>query len=167
MRALATSEPGASGSGVPVGRYKLQVFAFSAALAGIAGGVYAFFAEYISPGSFPVLLSIQFLIMATVGGLGSIWGAAIGTAVVYLAVQVLGRLGTAPGMPLRAPAIFSYAVYGLVLVTVMLLLPRGLVPTVQGWLENVRRRRLARSFQTARPPSAPSGHLPPQGGEEL
>src|SRR5207237_7842043 len=115
LRALATSEPGASGSGVPVGRYKLQVFAFSAALAGVAGGVYAFFAEYISPGSFPVLLSIQFLIMATVGGLGSVWGAAVGTAVVYLAVQLLESLGTAPGMPLRAPAIFSYAVYGLVL----------------------------------------------------
>ena len=75
------------------------MFAFSAALAGTAGGVYAFFAEYISPGSFPVLLSIQFLIMTAVGGLGSVWGAAIGTTVVYLVAQLLQNLGTAPGMP--------------------------------------------------------------------
>jgi branched-chain amino acid transport system permease protein len=138
LRALATSEAGALGAGVPVGRYKLQVFAFSAALAGVAGGVYAFFVQYIAPGSFPLLLSIQFLIMAAVGGLGSVWGAAVGTVVVYLVVQVLQNLGTAPGMPLRAPVIFSYAVYGLVLVAVMLLLPRGLVPTLQGWVSSLR-----------------------------
>jgi branched-chain amino acid transport system permease protein len=157
LRALATSEAGASGSGVPVGRYKLEVFAFSAALAGIAGGVYAFFTEYISPGSFPVLLSIQFLIMTVVGGLGSVWGAAVGTTVVYLAVQVLASLGTAPGMPLRAPAIFSYAVYGLVLIAIMLLLPQGLVPTIQGWFRGARRPAL-------RAP-APSPQASPAKGE--
>jgi branched-chain amino acid transport system permease protein len=145
LRALATSEAGALGSGVPVGKYKLQVFALSAALAGIAGGVYAFFTEYISPGSFPVLLSIQFLIMATVGGLGSVWGAAVGTAVVYLVVQLFENLGTAPGMPVRAPAIFSYALYALVLIAIMLLLPRGLVPTVQGWFQS-RRQTVGREI---------------------
>jgi branched-chain amino acid transport system permease protein len=131
LRALATSEAGALAAGVAVGRAKLQVFALSAAYAGLAGGVYAFFLSYISPGSFPVLLSIQFLIMATVGGLGSISGSLVGAAAVTLLVQVLAAVGTLPGMPLHAPAVFSYAVYGLVLVLVLLLLPQGLVPAVQ------------------------------------
>jgi len=132
LRALATSESAALGAGVPVVRYKLQVFALSAAYAGLAGGVYAFFVSYIAPGSFPVLLSIQFLIMATVGGLGSIWGSLVGATLVFLVVQLLQTLGTLPGMPLRAPVIFSYAVYGMVLVVVMLRLPQGVMPALQG-----------------------------------
>jgi branched-chain amino acid transport system permease protein len=139
LRALASSEAGALASGVPVGRYKLQVFALSAAYAGLAGGVYAFYVTYIAPGSFPLVRSIEFLIMATVGGLGSIWGAAVGATLVSLVVQVLQGLGTLPGMPLRAPAIFSYAVYGLILVGVMLALPAGVVPSVRAML---RRRWL-------------------------
>jgi branched-chain amino acid transport system permease protein len=131
LRALATSEAGALAAGVPVARYKLQVFALSAAYAGLAGGVYAFFVSYIAPGSFPVLLSIQFLIMATVGGLGSVWGSAVGAVVVYLLVQVLQSVGTGPGLPPQLPAILSYAVYGLVLVLVMTFLPQGLVPALQ------------------------------------
>ena len=132
LRALATSESAALGAGVPVVRYKLQVFALSAAYAGLAGGVYAFFVSYIAPGSFPVLLSIQFLIMATVGGLTSIWGSLIGTALVFLVVQLLQTLGTLPGMPLRAPVIFSYAVYGSVLVFVILRMPQGVIAALQG-----------------------------------
>jgi branched-chain amino acid transport system permease protein len=116
---------------VPVGRYKLQVFALSAAYAGLAGGVYASYVSYIAPGSFPLVRSIEFLIMATVGGLGSIWGSAVGATVVFLVVQVLQNLGTLPGMPLRAPAIFSYAVYALILIGIMLGLPQGVVPAIQ------------------------------------
>jgi branched-chain amino acid transport system permease protein len=137
LRALATSESAALGSGVGVVQYKLKVFALSAAYAGLAGGVYAFFVNYIAPGSFPVLLSIQFLIMATVGGLGSIWGSLVGATLVFLVVQLLQGLGTLPGMPLRAPAIFSYAVYGLVLVLIMLRLPQGVVPAI----ESARRKQ--------------------------
>jgi branched-chain amino acid transport system permease protein len=131
LRALATSEAGALAAGVPVGRYKLQVFALSAAYAGLAGGVYAFYVSYIAPGSFPLVRSIEFLIMASVGGLGSVWGSAVGATVVFLVVQVLQNLGTLPGMPVRAPAIFSYAVYGLILVGVMLFVPQGVVPAVR------------------------------------
>jgi branched-chain amino acid transport system permease protein len=110
------------------------VFALSAAYAGLAGGVYAFFVTYIAPGSFPLVRSIEFLIMATVGGLGSVWGSAVGATLVFLVVQVLQNLGTLPGMPVRAPAVFSYAVYGGILIGVMLLLPQGVVPAVRSAL---------------------------------
>lgn len=128
LRALATGETAARSAGVPVGRYKLAVFALSAGYAGLAGGIYAFFLGYLSPGSFPVLLSFQFVVMAVVGGLGTLWGAVVGSAVITLLVQVLDHLGTLPGMPSYAPSVFSYAGYALILVVVLLFLPAGLVP---------------------------------------
>ena len=135
LRALATSEFAAMASGVPVGRYKLQVFSLAAAYAGLAGGLYAFFLSYIAPGSFPILLSIQFLVMAAVGGVAVVWGPVVGTVTVFLLAQVLQTIGSQPGMPLHAPAELNYAVYGLVLILVMLFLPEGVVPAVRSrWL---------------------------------
>lgn len=136
LRALATSEAAAMASGVPVGRYKLQVFALAAAYAGLAGGVFAFFLSYIAPGSFPILLSIQFLVMAAVGGVAVVWGPLVGSLTIYLLAQVLQSIGSQPSMPIHAPAELNYAVYGLVLIGVMLFLPDGLVPSI--------RRRLLR-----------------------
>lgn len=139
LRALATSETAASASGVPVARYKLAVFTLAAAFAGLAGGIYAFFIGYINPGSFPVLLSIQFLVMAVVGGLGTIWGALLGATAITLIVQFLNDLGSRPGMPASAPSILNYAVYAALLILVVLFLPRGIVPA----LRDVWQRRLA------------------------
>ncbi|MGW4638851.1 branched-chain amino acid ABC transporter permease [Sphaerisporangium sp. NPDC004334] len=130
LRALATSETAAASSGVPVGRYKLVVFALSAAFAGLAGGIYAFYAGYVAPSSFPVLLSIEYIVMAVVGGLGTVWGAVVGATAITLLVQALNVVGTAPGMPSYAPGVLSYAVYALVLIVVVLFLPQGLVPAL-------------------------------------
>ena len=127
LRALATSEVAAGASGVPVGRYRLAVFALSAAFAGLAGGIYAFFLGYLAPGSFPILLSVEYVVMAVVGGLGSIVGPVLGAAAITLLVQALNTIGTRPGMPSYAPSVLSYAVYGLLLVLAVLFLPNGLV----------------------------------------
>ncbi|MEO3755425.1 branched-chain amino acid ABC transporter permease [Streptomyces sp. B6B3] len=127
LRALATSETAASASGVPVARYKLAVFTLAAAFAGLAGAIYAFFIGYVAPHSFPVLLSVEFLVMVVVGGLGTLWGALLGAASITLLVQALNDLATMPGMPASAPSILSYAVYATLLIVVVLLLPRGLV----------------------------------------
>jgi branched-chain amino acid transport system permease protein len=131
LRALATSEVAAAASGVPVGRYRLAVFALSAGFAGLAGGIYAYYLGYLGPGSFPVLLSIEYVVMAVVGGLGTLAGGVVGAVAITLLVQVLNDLGTAPGMPSYAPSVLSYAVYGLLLVIVVLFLPRGIVPALR------------------------------------
>lgn len=130
LRALATSETAAAASGVPVGRYRLVIFALSAAFAGLAGGIYAFYLGYLGPGSFPILLSIEYVVMAVVGGLGTISGPVVGAAGIVLLVQFLNDIGTRPGMPSYAPSVLSYAVYALLLVLVVLFLPRGIVPAV-------------------------------------
>ncbi len=71
--------------------------------------------------------------MAVVGGLGTLWGAVAGAAVVTLLQQVLTQLGTRPGMPSYAPSVLSYAMYGGLLVLVLLFLPRGLLPGIASW----------------------------------
>ena len=134
LRALATSEVAAESAGIPVGRYKLTVFALSAGFAGLAGGVYAFYVGYVAPGSFPLLLSIEYVVMAVVGGLGTIWGALAGAAAITLLVQLLNNVGTMNGMPSYAPSVLSYSVYALLLILVVLFMPGGIVPAL------VRRR---------------------------
>lgn len=127
LRALATTEIGAAAAGVPVGRYRLYAFLLSAAYGGIAGAVYAFFTGFISPNSFSVLLSIEFIVMIMVGGSRSIWGAVVGAFVISILVQVLNTLGTLHGLPNSMPAIFSYAAYGLLLVVIIRYMPDGIV----------------------------------------
>lgn len=135
LRALATSEVAAESSGVPVAGYKLAVFSLSAGFAGLAGGVYAFYFGYVAPSSFPVLLSFEYVVMVVVGGAGTIYGALVGATAITLLLQLLNNIGTMEGMPAAAPTVLSYAVYGLLLVVVVLFMPRGLVPTAAAWWE--------------------------------
>jgi branched-chain amino acid transport system permease protein len=126
LRALATSEVAAESSGVPVGRYKLTVFALAGAFGGLAGGIYAFFIGYVAPGSFPLLLSFEYIVMAVVGGLGTMSGPLIGAALVTIVVQLLNQVATLPGMPSFAPSVLSYAAYSALLIVTVLFLPDGL-----------------------------------------
>jgi branched-chain amino acid transport system permease protein len=154
LRALATSEVAAASSGVPVPAYKQVVFSLSAGYAGLAGGIYAFYIGYVAPGSFPVLQSLEYVVMVAVGGAGTIGGALAGATAITLLVQVLNNVGTLDGMPAEAPTVLSYAVYGVLLVLVVLFLPRGLVPSAAGWWE----RRAARRHPPPGDPAAPSPH---------
>ncbi|WP_436530741.1 branched-chain amino acid ABC transporter permease [Actinoplanes sp. HUAS TT8] len=151
LRALATAPVAAEAGGVPVGAYRLLVFAVSAAFAGLAGGVYAFYVGYLAPGSFPVLLSIEYVVMAVVGGLGSIAGAILGATLITLVVQALTSLATQPGMPSYAPGVLSYAVYAVLLIVVVLFVPRGIVPALS------RRFRREASAPISRGPAARVG----------
>jgi branched-chain amino acid transport system permease protein len=128
LRALSSSEVAAASSGIPVGRYKLAMFTLSAGIAGLAGGIYTFYLGYLAPGSFPVMLSIQYVVMAAVGGMGTVSGGVVGSALVLLTVDALSRVATLSGMPSVAPIIASYAVYAVLLVSAVLFLPEGLVP---------------------------------------
>lgn len=137
IRALAGSESAASSSGVPVLRSKLSVFAISGAFAGLAGGIGAFFIPYVSQDSFPPMQSFGYVIMAVIGGLGTLWGGVIGAVLVSVLLQALNTLGSLPGLPPTASPILQYAGYGIVLICVLLFIPRGILPTVS---DAVKRR---------------------------
>lgn len=155
LRALATSEVAAMSAGIDVAAYKRNVFALSAGYAGLAGGLYALFIGFISPASFTVNLSIQFLVFAVVGGLSTVIGPVVGTVVVTLLLQALNAVGTLPGMPPEAPTILNYAAYAVLLIATMLALPQGIYPAVRTAVLRVVRR--TPRTPTTTPARIPSG----------
>ncbi len=88
LRAIHDSEVAAQAVGIDTGWWKWQVLIFSALLAGLAGGLYAFYVCFVSPSPFGLVASIEFVLMAVLGG-GSIWGALWGAAAVTVLVEVL------------------------------------------------------------------------------
>lgn len=114
--AIRESEIAAQASGVPVAAYKTIAFAVSAFYTGVAGGLFAFVVGQLSPDAFDVFLSVDFVVMIIVGGLGSIPGAVLGAAVVTLLRDWLS------GFQAYRPLIF-----GLVLMACMLFMPGGIM----------------------------------------
>lgn len=82
--AIRDSEVAAQSMGVNLAVYKTMAFAFSAALMGVAGALFAHKIGFLAPDIWSVLLSIQFLLMVVVGGLGSLHGAVFGAVFVAL-----------------------------------------------------------------------------------
>jgi branched-chain amino acid transport system permease protein len=82
--AIRDSEIAAQSMGVNLARYKTLAFAYSAGLMGVAGALFAHKVGFLAPDIFSVLLSIQFLLMVVVGGLGSLHGALFGATFVAL-----------------------------------------------------------------------------------
>jgi branched-chain amino acid transport system permease protein len=105
--------------GVELARYKTLTFAVSALYTGVAGALGALAAGFISPDSFTILVSIQFLVGVMVGGIGSILGMLVGAAFIELVPNVAEKISDA------APS----AIYGVVLIGSMMvraiLLRRG------------------------------------------
>ena len=90
----------------------------------------AFFTPYVSPDSFPAVESFTYVIMAVVGGLGTVWGGVVGAVIVSVLLQVLNTVSSQPGLPPTAAPIMQYATYGALLVLALLFMPRGVVPSV-------------------------------------
>jgi len=89
--AIRDSEIAAQSMGVNLAIYKTSAFAYSAALMGAAGALFAHKIGFLAPDIFSVLLSIQFLLMVVVGGLGSLHGAFFGAVFVALLPVVISQ----------------------------------------------------------------------------
>lgn len=124
--AIRDSEISAQSMGIHLAYYKTLSFALSAALAGVAGALYAHKLSFISPDQFNILQSIDLLLMVVIGGLGSVHGAFLGAIFLISMPQLiaLGKgylpeaIGQAPGL--------QGVVYGAVLVLFVLFEPMGL-----------------------------------------
>ena len=90
--AIRDSEIAAQSMGVNLALYKTMAFAYSAALMGLAGALFAHKIAYLAPDIFTILLSIQFLLLVIVGGLGSLHGAVFGAIFVALLPPVIAIL---------------------------------------------------------------------------
>jgi branched-chain amino acid transport system permease protein len=136
LRAIMENELAATSSGVSLTQYKTLAFGVSAAYAGVAGGLYGILSFIVTPGLFPITLSILLLAGLVVGGARSFLGAIIGAIFVeFISVysaDVLGPvINTAQkvGLPIgdvdkATPGVPS-VVYGVILLLVLFLMPRG------------------------------------------
>ncbi|MCL5289716.1 MAG: branched-chain amino acid ABC transporter permease [Eubacteriales bacterium] len=128
MRAIRESELAAEANGIDTSLIKLQAFIFSAFLAGLAGGVYAYYVTFISPSPFGFHMSIQFVLMAVIGGLGTIWGPVLGVGLVVALSEVLKWL--IPKLLPSAGGEYQIVFFGIILILVMIFKPEGLS---HGW----------------------------------
>jgi branched-chain amino acid transport system permease protein len=135
--AIRDSEIAARAMGVDLVRYKTTAFALSALYAGIAGSLYAHLLHGISPEDFTVLLSVDFLTMIVLGGLGSVGGALSGALLLTFLQNALTRL----------PVVHDFknlyiVVLGAILILTIAFLPRGLAGIVRAsrlrWAARVR-----------------------------
>jgi len=139
LRAISSSELAAQTAGINTARYKLHVFVLSAALASLAGSMWVHYINFANPEPFNFAYSIELVVMAVLGGLGNIWGPAVGAGVITMLSQVLQPAGRLLGDWLgRAVIDLDVPAFGLILVLMLIFLPRG-VTTSLGMLFQRRR----------------------------
>jgi branched-chain amino acid transport system permease protein len=132
MRAVRDDEMAAESMGVNSKRTKVAAFIICAVWGALAGGLYALSIGFISPNNFVVPESIRLLLMVVIGGLGSIGGSFLGALVVTVLPEALRDL-----------QLIYLAMFGLSVVVVLLVAPRGLgvfadwalAPFMPGWRE--------------------------------
>ncbi len=140
---IRDSELAARAMGVDLVRYKTAAFALSAFYAGIGGSLYAHLIHGISPEDFTVFLSIDFVTMIVLGGLGSVSGALLGAFLLMLLQNLLTRLPV-----VRDFKNLYVIVLGVILILTITFLPRG----IAGAWKSLRLRWSARSPGTAPSP---------------
>jgi len=160
-RALETirdSAVAAATMGVDVRAYRAGAFMVSSAYAGAGGALIALVFGRIVPESFGFVLSVEFLVMVVIGGLGSIYGAVAGAVLVSMLPRVLDNysdslpLVSEPGTGGVGPSQASRFIYGLAIILVLVYAPRGLAGLTQRW-----RRRRGREPPSPAPAQAPAG----------
>jgi branched-chain amino acid transport system permease protein len=120
LRAIHGNEDAAASMGINVGRYKLAVFVLSAVYAGAGGACLVHFNGGIGPGEASVMRSVRYVALVAAGGMGSPWGTvAVSAALTFLSLR--GAFG-----------LYDDAVFGALLVTIMLFAPDGLFGLVPG-----------------------------------
>ena len=155
LLAIRDDEGKAEMVGVNTTLYKVLAFGLSAYFVGLGGGIWSYFQTHISPVfAFDLRIGVDMILMTILGGLGTIWG------------PVLGAFILIPG---RDIILFRYgasqihvAISGALMLTIILFLPRGILPSLQEWV--VGRRAPSSAFDGARamadmqakPPSAES-----------
>ncbi|WP_269496291.1 branched-chain amino acid ABC transporter ATP-binding protein/permease [Castellaniella sp. S9] len=115
--------------GVDLAHYKVVIFVYAALLGGLSGWLYAHMQRAVSPSPFGLGYGIEYLFMAVVGGMGSVWGAVVGTGVVLIVKDQLqnvlpGLVGTSVNVELL--------VFGVLMVLVLQHARDGIWPVLAG-----------------------------------
>ncbi|MDE2456912.1 MAG: branched-chain amino acid ABC transporter ATP-binding protein/permease [Burkholderiales bacterium] len=123
IRALKNGATMAEAMGISTFHYKLTIFVIAGMLAGLSGWLFAFLQGTVNPSPFSISKGIEYLFIAVLGGVGQVWGAFLGSAVVrivddQLQVWLPRLIGTSGN--------FETIVFGIVLIAVLKYAPDGL-----------------------------------------
>ncbi len=144
LLAIRDDEDRARGLGVKTGRVKLAAFVLSAFPVGMVGGLYFYFLGQIFPQfAFDPLFDISLALMAFLGGIGTLLGPPLGAMVLESLQQYLTQSFSGTGTYLIA--------YGVLFLAVILLLPRGVIPTITQLIRDRRARSTKQSDNTTEP----------------
>jgi branched-chain amino acid transport system permease protein len=153
IRALRGGRVAAASCGVQLAGTRMIAFVFAAMLAGLAGWLYAHMQRSVTPAPFGLEPSIDYLLMAVIGGAAYPGGAVLGAALVTL---INDRLQTLLPLLLGQTGNFQTIVFGGLLLVMLQLAPEGI------WPHLVRARRAARRI-AADAPALPHRAMPPRG----
>lgn len=134
MQAVRDRDLAAEVIGVSLARYKIGAFAISSALAGMAGALFGSYQQFVSPGEWSLFLSIQYIAIIIVGGVGTIFGSIVGALFLGGLPVLIDRYSEAiPGIATAGPddgfitvSSLNQAIFGLVIVAFLVFEPRGL-----------------------------------------
>jgi branched-chain amino acid transport system permease protein len=142
-RAVRDQEVAAELAGINLGAWRVLAFVVSAACAGLAGAVLALVVRLAAPSGFTLVLSLALLTAIVIGGLGSLTGALLGSALLVFLPPFVTDLGADFGLNNTEAAQLAPFVYGVVLIIAMIFAPAGFVGTVRlRWL-TARAKRAA------------------------
>jgi branched-chain amino acid transport system permease protein len=132
MRGVGESERAASSLGADVAALKRRILVLSGIYSALGGGLYAHYIGFVSPQPFSVAFTIKLLVMVAIGGFSNIGGVVFGVAFVTVITEPLQELGY-----------YDVVVFGLLLVTSMLLAPDGLPSGIARLWATLRARTAA------------------------
>lgn len=116
LKAIHGSERAAAAMGIDIARAKVEIFVVSGIFGAVAGSLYAHFVTFINPPPFNVFFSLKVLMMVAIGGIGSIWGAFLGAALLTFLPEWLSSLQD-----------FDVLAYGVILLLIVMYCPEGIV----------------------------------------
>jgi branched-chain amino acid transport system permease protein len=130
--AIRENEEAAAVLGVNTTAYKVAAYALAAALTGLAGGIFSQWNVFINQdNAFPIEYNVQMILMALLGGTGTVFGPAAGAVLLQLLIQFLGgSLPMSVGIPFvsaDAQPIVAQVILGVLLVVVVIFVPRGVI----------------------------------------
>jgi len=132
--AVRDDEIAAEAMGINTTKYKVLAFVIGAFFAGVAGGLYAHFKQFIHPEGFNFLRSIDIVVMVILGGMGSTVGVCVAAVLLTILPEGLRALAHVPWLPdwLRPIAENRMILYSLLLIILMITRPQGLFGGL-GW----------------------------------
>jgi len=163
IRALKGGQAMAESMGVDTFRSKMVIFIISAVFAAISGWLYAHTQRFVNPTPFGLNMGIDYLFMALIGGVGSVWGALLGAGILTLLKQwlqdwlpaLLGHTGN-----------YEIIVFGILIVVLMQRAPAGLWPLLARLIP--ARAKVRRQVHSTDAPAVPLAHRrQPEHGERV